>query len=169
MRSLTAALLLTIALGATACSPEYAAEERRVQEGIHNRLVEAVPAPEVNGAAAREAIVRHLQRWQSGDVVSYVTLFSDVGTPIGYYTASGKIASTCQMLTAPDRLSSGVLRKAPALDGTYYTASDCGIFFFTAESDAYVEWNGVYLVTDQPLAIDVQPLEVAPFTDEGSP
>lgn len=163
------ALLVLLALVLIACEDtgeDHQQADRRTQDDVQNRLQEVEPVPEITGAAARTAVRQHLERWQESDVVSFVTLFADAGQPIGYYTAQGKVASTCQMLTAPDRVVGGtnggyVTRKAPALDGTYYTSGDCGIFFFTADSDAYVEWNGKYLVTDQPLPIDVEPLEVS--------
>lgn len=165
MRTLTIILTITLALLASGCdTSDHQREDKRTQDAVQSRLQQDVPVPEITGAAAREAVSAHIERWQQADVVSYVTLFSDVGTPIGYYTAQGKVASTCQMMSAPDRVDShnDVVRSSPALDGTYYGDNvDCGIFFFTADSDAYVEWNGTYLVTDQPLPIDVEPLEVS--------
>lgn len=166
MRKVIAGLMIVAMAFVAGCGTTH--EEAQVtkrdadaQVKIHETLQKKQPVPEIDGAAAREAISRHLERWQNSDVVSYVTLFADTGQPLGYYPAQGKVASTCQMLTSPvQRRNSD--RPAMALDGTYYGDNvDCGIFFFTAESDAYVEWNGNYLVTDQPLPIDVQPLEVS--------
>lgn len=163
-------LLIIIAVMALAsCSgapKDDRQEDAETQRDVQTRLQEAVPVPEISGAAAREALARHVERWQSGDVVSFVTVFADTGNPIGYYEASGKVASTCQMLTAPQRVvgssSSRVTVQAPAMDGTYYGSGDCGVFFFTATGDTYVELApGLkYIVTDQPLPIDVEPLEV---------
>lgn len=162
-------IVLVLTLGLASCSAvedNDREKDEKTQADVHGRLQKEVPVPEIEGAAAREAIVRHLERWQDGDVVSFVTVFADTGNPIGYYEASGKVASTCQMLTAPERTvydnGGSHTVQAPALDGTYYTASDCGVFFFTAVGDTYVELApGLkYVVTDQPLAIDVEPLEV---------
>lgn len=167
MRRLAVTLTAVLALGlvATACENANRQAEQRQQEAIHKRLREQVPVPEIEGAAARDAIRRHLERWQDPNVVSYVTLFADTGQAIGYYEASGKVASTCQMLTKPDERvdSSSAVVQAPALDGTYYTDSECGVFFFTATGNTYVELSPdmTYVVTDQPLPIpDAEALEV---------
>lgn len=175
-KTLTALLAVVFVVGLAACSetsPDDRERDAETQADVHGRLQSEVPVPEIEGAAAREAIVRHLERWQSGDVVSFVTVFADTGNPIGYYEASGKVASTCQMLTAPERIarygsSNTHVVQAPALDGTYYTAADCGVFFFTATGDTYVELApGLnYIVTDQPLPIDVEPLEVSSEADD---
>lgn len=164
------AVILAVFITA-ACTNEdtdYREEEEDTQRQVQNRLQEQVPVPEIEGAAAREAIRRHLERWQDPNVVSYVTLFSRNGEPVGYYEASGKVASTCQMMTKPDQIVDNrsvddTVVQAPALDGTYYTRGNCGVFFFTAQSDTYVELSPqwMYMVTDQPLPIpDVEPLSV---------
>lgn len=170
MKKIIALTLSVLILASCSASTDHQRADRQTQDDVHTRLQQDVPAPEITGAAAREAVSRHLERWQSGDVVSFVTLFADTGQPIGYYEASGKVASTCQMLTSPDRVegsNSRVVRAAPALDGTYYPPGmgGCPIFFFTATGDTYVEWSGKYLVTDQPLPIDVEPLEVSSEAD----
>lgn len=169
-------LVLALVAGLAACeepSRDDREEDASTQANVHRRLQKEVPVPEISGAAAREALARHVTRWQDGDVVSFVTVFADTGNPIGYYEASGKVASTCQMLTAPDRIardkwSNSHVVRAPAMDGTYYTASECGVFFFTAVGDTYVELapSMKYIVTDQPLPIDVEPLEVRERGDD---
>lgn len=165
----TAALTLALALLLTACPEQEENHQERdedTQDQVQTKLQEKIPAPNIDGAAARSAIRDHLLRWQNEDVVSYVNLFAENGRPIGFYTAQGKVASTCQMLTSPDRRhdehDGDLIRAAPALDGTYYGDNvQCGHFFFTADSDAYVEVHGgIMLITDQPLEDDLQPLDV---------
>lgn len=159
----------TLMLFMVACTDgneDHQEADRETQDEVQTRLQEQVPVPEIDGAAARVAIGRHLERWQDENVVSYVSMFADNGRPIGYYVAQGKVASTCQMMSAPDRRDDDwegdVLRAAPALDGTYYGENvNCGKFFFTADSDAYVEIHGgIQVITDQPLEEDLQPLDV---------
>lgn len=153
----------------TACpnqDDDHRQQDEKTQNQVQTKLQEKIPAPQIDGAAARSAIRDHLMRWQNEDVVSYVNLFADNGRPIGFYTAQGKVASTCQMLTKPDQRDDepdgDLIRAAPALDGTYYGDNvQCGHFFFTADSDAYVEVHGgIMLITDQPLEDDLQPLDV---------
>lgn len=166
MRRVTVAVtgLLALTLIAGSCEGSNRQQEDDRQERVHARLREQVPVPEIEGAAARNAVRRHLERWQDPNVVSFVTVFADTGQPIGYYEASGKVASTCQMMTKPDEyVSGGGVVQAPALDGTYYTDNNCGIFFFTSPGDTYVELGPQfkYMVTDQPLPIpDAEPLNV---------
>lgn len=167
----TVMMALVLALGLVACdaeSTDHKRNDRETQEQVHGKLQSAVPVPEIDGAAAREAIVKHLERWQDSGVVSYVTVFAQAGQPVGYYVAQGKVASTCQMLTSPDMLEENgadndVVMKAPALDGTYYTGGECGVFFFLADTDAYVELGPRmgYIASDQPLPFDIPELSVA--------
>lgn len=162
------AAVLTLAALTAACEEgnDHQRNDAQTQDKVQTKLQRKIPPPEIDGAAARAAIKRHLERWQNEDVVSYVSLFADNGRPIGYYVAQGKVASTCQMLTAPDRVQDrfdrDLVRQAPALDGTYYGDNvDCGKFFFTSDTDAYVEVHGgIQIVTDQPLEEDLQPLDV---------
>lgn len=170
MRHLAVTLALAMALGAVAgCTQENRRAEDQTQKEVHKTLREKVPVPEIDGAAARSAVRRHLERWQDPSVVSYVTIFADTGQPIGYYEASGKVASTCQMMTKPDEIEHGNVVQAPALDGTYYTSDECGVYFFTATGDTYVEVApGMdYIVTDQPLPIpEAEPLQVKQSGDK---
>lgn len=144
---------------------DHQERDRETQDETQTTLQEQVPVPEIDGAAARSAIRKHLERWQNPDVVSYVSLFADNGRPLGYHVAQGKVASTCQMMTAPDRIDErfnrDILRAAPALDGTYYGDNvECGKFYFTS-SGAYVEVHGgIQIITDQPLEDGLKPLEV---------
>lgn len=45
--------------------------------------------------------------------------------------------------------------EAPDIDGTY-GENVSGIFFFTTDG-AYVEWNGEYMMSDQPLQLTDKP------------
>lgn len=47
----------------------------------------------------------------------------------------------------------------PDYDGAYGKNAE-GIFFFTADSNAYVEWAGDYLFSDQPLRLNQEPMMV---------
>lgn len=159
-------VIAILMLALTACSnePDHKEADRDTQEQVHSKLQDAVPVPEIDGAAAREAVAKHLERWQDSSVVSYVTVLAQAGQPIGYYVAQGKVASTCQMLTSPDTrvpsTNGNVVMSAPALDGTYYTGGECGVFFFTADTDAYVELGPRigYIASDQPLPFDIPEL-----------
>jgi len=78
----------------------------------------------------------------------------------------GKVSSVNSRLTTGEQIvddpwryqSGGRVVESPQLDGSYGTNGDA-IFFFTTEG-VYVEWNGLYMLCDQPLALTTPPLMV---------
>jgi len=71
--------------------------------------------------------------------------------PDGTYSASPNCNSDGALY---GRVVSGVI-PSPAEDGSYGTNGDA-VFFFTTDG-AYVEWNGSYMLADQPLKLTTQP------------
>lgn len=160
-----AALSLLIIMGQSSCESRSRADRDR-QEQIVDRARSQNPIPDLQHSQTYDSVVKWLRRWDSPDKVSYVYILADNGQIIGYYVAQGRPVSTCTFLTNPQTEygSSGrVALPAPALDGTYY--GNCGessVFFFTAETDAFIEVGGLnYFVTDQPLGIEAQEFTVA--------
>ena len=79
------------------------------------------------------------------------------GTVIAFYPVRGKVSSMKSYLTPGDEVRSGpITAEAPDLDGAYGENAE-GIFFFTSDSNSYVEWAGEYLFTDQCLKVSAQP------------
>ena len=83
---------------------------------------------------------------------------------MAFYTVKGKVSSLNSYLTPLDKVlddphgsydAGSVVVSAPDIDGAYGENAD-GIFFFTTEG-AYVEWQGDYMVSDQPLKLTTQP------------
>ena len=153
--------------------------EMRQNEQNQQRLSTAVPAPVVKTSIERKNLKERIERINTENMVSYVYLLSQTGKVVAYYTINGKVSSLNSYLTAMERTavvdkrSGAVLQggadslnrfneavevvtlEAPDLDGSYGKNVE-GIFFFTTEG-AYVEWNGQYIWSDQPLKITQQP------------
>lgn len=91
----------------------------------------------------------------------YVYLMN-FGTIVGYYTIVGKVSSSGSQIAPEQEVirqwSEGFTLDSAKDDGTY-GEGDPGIFFFTTEG-VMVETSLDYVVSDQPLAIDVPRLEV---------
>ena len=165
-------LAITIALSASFAGCELpptplestAKIEMRQNEQNQQRLSTAVPAPVVKTSIERKNLKKRIERINAENMVSYVYLLSQTGKVVAYYTINGKVSSLNSYLTAMERVEkvadgyycpTFVTLEAPDLDGSYGKNVE-GVFFFTTEG-AYVEWNGQYIWSDQPLKIAQQP------------
>lgn len=103
---------------------------------------------------------------------SCVSLFTQSGALVAFYPVKGKVSSLNSYLLAGDQVWSdwnsdgyaAVAVEAPDIDGAYGKNAD-GIFFFTSDTNSYVEWQGDYLWSDQCLTPSVSPLLVRPVAD----
>lgn len=150
---------------------ETTMQEMEQTEANHKRLVAAVPPPVLKTSQERKNLVKRLERFNSEDKQSFIYLV-DYGKIMAYYPVLGKVSSVNSMLTTTEqmvvrRVSSGnyvaEILPSPDLDGSYGSNGDA-IFFFT-DTDAYVEWNGTYMLSDQPLKLS-QPPELQIIVDE---
>lgn len=144
--------------------------EQKFTEENQRRLVTANPPVRLDKSLERENLSRRYGFLNDEDKIFYVYLVS-YGKVMAYYVAKGKISSVNSRLTQEEQVivdqdcltrvyheSEGNCYKtvgSPQLDGSYGTNGD-GIFFFTTEG-AYVEWNGEYIVSDFPLAMETPP------------
>ena len=139
------------------------ARENKQSALIQDRLARAVPTPELKTSAERQALVKRAQTWDDLDKISYIYLV-DEGRIMAYYVVKGKVASLQSTLNAEEQIiqrsigdhKEGFVLPSPDVDGTY-GANTIGVFFFTPEG-AYVEWNGKYVLSDQPLKVNQEPL-----------
>ena len=133
------------------------------------RLAKDQPPPQISRSQERENLINRLKRLNQTNMVGYVYLFS-YGKLVTFYTVKGKVSSLNSLLTTPVQIvdhhvpecygspscwQSHVIQ-SPDFDGSLGKNDDC-IFFFTADSDAYVEWHGDYLFADQPLKVTQPP------------
>jgi hypothetical protein len=97
---------------------------------------------------------------------SCITLFAKNGAVVGFFPVKGKVSSLNSYLLPSwqaqwdhyDGTGSAVT-DAPDIDGAYGQNADA-IFFFTADTNAYIEWQGDYFWSDQCLTPTSSPLLV---------
>lgn len=155
----------------TACPPDTS-NATQVVDLVQNqkKLVGAVPVPQMSTSQERLNISKRAQLFNNENKISYIYLIS-FGKVMSFYTVKGKVSSLRSYMTPQEQIvdsqgnpcagstggcgSSGYTSQAPDIDGSYGDNVD-GIFFFTTEN-AYVEWKGDYMMSDQPLQLTTQP------------
>ena len=149
------AIMLAASLSLAACGP-YPETERDKVEKNQKTLVNEVGLPKLSTSLERKNLKERLERINQENMHGCVYLLSH-GTVIAFYPVRGKVSSMKSYLTPGDEIRNGPITvEAPDLDGAYGENSE-GIFFFTADSNSYVEWAGDYLFTDQCLKVSAQP------------
>lgn len=139
--------------------------QRDEQIAVRNNQIKmetSTPLPTLENSLERANISKRLTTWQDSAKVSYIYLTS-YGKVMAFYTVKGKITSGGKRLSATDRLIScahggytdDCIMEAPELDGTYGSSSPY-IFFWTTDG-VYVQWNGEYMLADQPLKLTTTP------------
>lgn len=133
-------------------------------ENNQKRLMAAYPAPQLQRSQERENLIKRLNRLNLDNKVSMIYLISQ-GQVMATFPIKGKATSLNAFLMAGERVifdggsvgGGNIATEQPDYDGAY-GKNDDGIFFFTADTDAYVEWKGDYMYTDQPMVnLGVQP------------
>lgn len=167
------ASLLSTTLLFAGCDPSSSSnsvQSKQLEEN-QQKLVNAVPVPQVDSSADRKNIARRAEVFANENKVSYVYLVS-YGKVMSFHTIKGKVVSIRSYMTPQEQIvtsqgipcnnlsvsgcsSSGYIVQAPDIDGTYGENADA-VFFFTTDG-AYVEWKGEYMVSDQPLKLTTQP------------
>lgn len=136
-------------------------------------LSNAVPLPTLSNSLERVNISKRLTTFDDPAKVSYIYLTS-YGKVMAFYTIKGKVTSGSKRLTSTNRViddygtllnlnggegwnsgSTIINVDAPELDGTYGNSNPY-IFFWTTDG-TYVQWNGEYMLSDQPLKLTTQP------------
>lgn len=161
--------MAVLALSLTACDIEASSRDvnMRQQEDVMTRATKAVPVPQVNNFLAREAVAKQVKRLDEKGKLFYVYVTTPMGQIMGYYVSNTRPVATCSLLTPPEEQegngNGANVMKTPGLGGTYSPNPSCGgVFFFDAETDAYIEISGLsYFVSDQPLALKAEPIKVA--------
>jgi len=173
-------LVLGLCLMGAGCSvvsssqPEKPKNDIQASNEIQAQVSKNVPVPQITTSSERLNVARRAELFDAEDKISYIYLVN-YGRVMAFYTVTGKVSSLQSYMTPTEKLVDaegnncrrnrsgldGVTWEpcytvaAPDLDGTFGENVD-GIFFFTTEG-AYVEWNGDYMMTDQPLKLTTQP------------
>lgn len=155
------------ALMLTACDAPSStnAQNARAVESNQQRLQQAIPSPTLDTSLERQNLVERLQRINQQNMSGFVYLLS-YGRVVASYPIRGKVTSLNAYLMQGETPCSvdGRMCEVPDYDGAYGKNHD-GIFFFTADSNAYVEWAGDYLFSDQPLDLNQEPLMIRSVVD----
>lgn len=144
------------------------ANELQTSNEIQKEVVRSVPVPQITTSLERENVSRRATIFNAADKISYIYLVN-YGKVMAFYTVQGKVSSLRSYMTPTEKIvtsrgtncedvngcTTGYIVSAPDIDGTY-GENVSGIFFFTTEG-AYVEWNGDYMVSDQPLRLTTPP------------
>jgi hypothetical protein len=157
-------ILSAMALSLTACGNMPIDERDQVSKNQVN-LVKEIGLPKLSTSLERKNLKERLERINQENMHGCVYLLSH-GTVIAMYPVRGKVSSMKSYLTPGDEYyNNGATLEAPDLDGAYGENAE-GIFFFTSDSNSYVEWAGEYLFTDQCLKVSAQPQLVRVVTDK---
>lgn len=138
------------------------------QENVMKRARTAVPTPQINNFLTRQAVAKWMTRMDTPSYETFIYVMSDSGAFVGYFIAEYRPISTATFLTPTKRIDENGMEPdkvlpANALDGTYYGSGGAAAqyFWFDAETDALIELKGLnYILSDQPLALDVPQLTV---------
>jgi hypothetical protein len=167
MKKLTILAAAAATLGLTACSEQLPTSRTTEQAAVarnQDTLLNDTPLPQLRTSLERKNLARRLERINAQNMTGCVYLISQ-GQVMSFFPVRGKVSSLKSYLTSGDRIlddpngsydAGSAIVEAPDLDGAYGDNAE-GIFFFTADTDTYVEWAGDYLFTDACLALTQQP------------
>lgn len=146
-------------------------QEAALTEENQNRLLIAAPPPKLDKSLERENLIRRLELLNDENKIFYIYLI-DHGVVMAEYVCKGKVSSVNSKLTTQEQIvddpwgyrdsSGGRVVESPDLDGSYGTNGDA-IFFFTTDG-AYIEWSGVFFVSDFPLKLTTPPILIRELT-----
>jgi hypothetical protein len=143
-------------------------QEQAATASNQEKMINSVPLPQLQTSLERKNLARRLEHINKENQTSYIYLIN-YGKVMAYYAVAGKVSSLNAYLTGKERYirdpncqasgsdwtCPGVPVESPDLDGAY-GQNDGGIFFFTTEG-VYVEWNGDYMWSDQPMHLNNPP------------
>ena len=134
--------------------------------------------PEKVNFPAYAALVEYGNRTDLLNHPWYIYVLGDNGNVVGYYVATTKPINSCSFLSPSEDIDSSsngkVIIQAPSLDGTFAgggggSSSCTAEFFFDAATGALIEINQKRFVSDVPLLLDAEPIEVDAVAIEPSP
>lgn len=150
----------------------YGREQTRTEQN-QNHLNQVQPAEKLDWSLERENLNQRLKRWNDPNKVSYLYTLSDTGVILGYYVIKGKVSSVNSKLTTTNQLIynessyydsvTGVV-ESPDMDGSYGSNGDAVFFFLT--DGTYMEYNGKYQLSDNPVKLSQEPLMTYEVKDE---
>lgn len=156
-----AAIVALVAMSAGACDSK-SEQNDPVANANYNAQKKNDPIPNLNDSLERDNIIKHLQRNNQPDRVRYIYLLADTGGIYAYFVIKGKVTSTGAQLTPtddfarPNTASDWQVVQGPTDDGSF-GGDEGGVYFFT-DTGQEIQWNGRWLVSDEPLKIQTPTL-----------
>lgn len=171
MNRILTTLMLSSTVFLTACEPAKPTSTQINAKNVEvnqQRLMTAIPAPVLDTSLERQNLVERLKRINQQNMSGFIYLLS-YGRVVASYPIRGKVTSLNAYLMAGEAPQAdpvgtmdgrqSLMIEQPDYDGAYGENAK-GVFFFTADSNAYVEWAGDYLFSDQPLKLNQEPMMV---------
>lgn len=150
---------------------ESAMFEMRLTESNQYNLIQAQPPVKMDESLERANLIRRYDYLNDRSNVHHVYMLSNDGDVINYAVAQGKVSSVNSKLTNDRQIvevpgasfdhgngAAGAegpnfkVLESPQMDGSYGENGDA-IFFFTTDGH-YVEYNGIYVVSEEPKQIN---------------
>lgn len=124
------------------------------------------PIPTLNDSLERANIIEHVKRNNVPDRTRYIYLLADTGGIYAYYAIKGKVTSAGAQLTPTDDIVDAcatdycpLVVQGATEDGSY-GGDEGGIYFFT-DTGVEIQWNGRWLLTDEPMKINTPTLTLS--------
>jgi hypothetical protein len=132
----------------------YGKEQLSQQQALSQQLKET-PVEYPKFSDERANINERNVRLNDPNKITYIYLLSRAGTVVMHDTAKGKV-SACSSQILPEEgpvryRGDDLVVPQPEPDGSFGTNGSC-IFWFTPQG-AYREWDGDYLMSDQPITV----------------
>jgi hypothetical protein len=136
-------------------------DEQRSMAAQQSIFRQNQPVPTITHSVERDNLIRRTNLWNNPNKISYIYLLSENGIIMGFFPIQGKVSSVNSFLTPDlqvvDRATTfAQVVDAPDIDGTYGT-NGSAIFFYLTDG-TYMEWNGRYLLCDNPIKLTQQPI-----------
>jgi len=141
-----------------------------ITEGNQQGLIEERPPFKMEDSLERQNLIKRYQYLNDRTNTHHVYMLSHDGKVVNYEVAQGKVSSVNSKLTNDKQIveipnakydggngAGGAegpnykVVESPQMDGSYGSNGDA-IFFFTTDGH-YVEWNGIYVVSEEPKEI----------------
>lgn len=130
--------------------------EQRAAASNQMTLLQKHPVPKLNDSLERANLIERATFLNNQNFQSCVYLFADNGAMVAFYPVKRKVSSLNSYLLSGDQIvpdqntsmdgRQSLVVEQPDIDGAYGQNMN-GIFFFTLDTNEYVEWYGSYLYT----------------------
>jgi hypothetical protein len=131
-----------------------------------NKLEKIIPIPEMDYSNNRANISKRLDTYgKDQNKVSWIYCFTPSGQCVLFTSVKGCVTNLSAYAVPDDQIVDyrdqwgnhyAMTVQSPDADGTYGTNGE-GIFWFDT-AGVYHEWNGLYMMVDQPVKLNIEPM-----------